>query len=163
MTVMFRLPAPFLRPSTRRIRALGALVFAPANSWLTLRLLVWSATLPVLKYLLPLPTLVGLMESGRPRTKRGERSEREPTSLIRLISALAPRPGRCLERSLLLYRVLSDYHATVRLVIGLRSVGGERTGHAWVLVDGIPYGETGSIAQEFVPLLVFGGDDDAIA
>jgi len=128
-----------------------------------IRMLAWSVTLPVLKYILPLPTLVRLMRCGTPRMMTGQHSDQEPTSLIRLISALALMQGRCLERSLLLYRILSDHHASAELAIGLRKIDGKWSGHAWVLVDGQPYGESVIALQGFVPLLVFCGDEDAFS
>lgn len=133
------------------------------NARVVARVVVWSLALRVLKHVLPLPRLVRLVQAPSRRRPVAHPRRREPASLTRLISALAPPPGHCLERSLLLYRLLAESHAKVELVIGFRTTARGGAGHAWVLVDGQPHGEAAPTSEGFVPLLVFRADDDARA
>jgi hypothetical protein len=69
---------------------------------------------------------------------------------------LRPDQGRCLQRSLLLYRFLSENSAAPPARHRREPNGGRVEGHAWVLVDDAPVGEPPSIARAFVPVAVFG-------
>jgi len=107
-----------------------------AHPGLVLRSVVWRVTLPVLKYLLPFPTLARLMWS-EPRRQEDHQSGR-PDVILK-----AWRSGgrllvskNCLERSLLLYRLLSREGANPTIVFGVDRGTETVNGHAWIEVDG---------------------------
>ena len=57
------------------------------------------------------------------------------------------------------YRFLGARGATPSLVVGIgRGERGEVRGHAWVLVDGLPAGESLEAVSEFETVLTFGPD-----
>src|SRR5439155_23942463 len=126
----------------------------PAQGWRTARVLAWAAALPLLKYLLPLPRLVLLLR-GR-ATPRGPASSQRTVALILRLYQGRERGGNCLERSLLLYHFLTEADQGPQLVVGVRR-GEERTilGHAWVVLDGQPVGESWADLQPFVPVVSF--------
>jgi len=92
--------------------------------------------------------------SNGPRDRAAER--RLAASVSRL-SHLAGLPDRdCLQRSLLLYRVLSRAGADPRLVVGFQRVNDRVLGHAWVLVDGHTLIEPEAELLKFIPTFTFG-------
>jgi hypothetical protein len=143
----------------RKIRRLRWYAGSPADVCLTARMLGWALVLPVLKFAVPLPRLVRFVWAG-PRGTTPRCSEREAriVALAQRVYRPGPRPdqGRCLQRSLLLYRFLSENSAAPRLVIGVSRTAGRVEGHAWVLVDDAPVGEPPGVAGGFVPFAVFG-------
>src|SRR5262249_11125025 len=109
------------------------------------------------KHVLSLPALVRLAEAGsHPGRRKIERERR-----IQRLACWIYRPSKdgkyahCLERSILLYRFLSLDHAMPQLVIGLRKAGGSVQGHAWVILDGMPFGEIFHSHNEFTPIMMF--------
>jgi hypothetical protein len=62
----------------------------------------------------------------------------------------------CLQRSLLLYRVLSHVGADPTLVVGFKRTNGRIRGHAWVTVHGHTLVEPEAQLLEFSPALRFG-------
>ncbi|HUS16652.1 MAG TPA: lasso peptide biosynthesis B2 protein [Chloroflexia bacterium] len=144
-----------IEQTRRRLAVLRSCVAGPGDGWRALRVLAWALLLPVLKRVLPLRTLVRLMWS----TPRHRWHPEREAALVTLVGWLyRPRRltnGNCLERSLVLYHFLAEGGARPRLVIGLRPAGGTR-GHAWVLCNGRPVGETWADVQEFTPLVTFG-------
>jgi hypothetical protein len=66
------------------------------------------------------------------------------------------RDRDCLQRSLLLYRVLSRAGADPTLMVGFLRRNGRIRGHAWVTVDGNPVIEPGPNVVHFSPALGFG-------
>jgi hypothetical protein len=75
---------------------------------------------------------------------------------VRLSKLLRISDRDCLQRSLLLYRLLSAAGADPELVVGLREYDGKIIGHAWVLVDGKSPVEPESALLRFSPVLRFG-------
>jgi Transglutaminase-like superfamily len=126
------------------------------TAWLLIRMGAWSLVLPVLKRVLPLPTLVRLM-SRAGSEKRSEERERQIVRSARRVYRLR-RPGSCLERSLLAYRYLSKTNAEPRLVIGARRGDREVLAHAWVLVDGSPLYESTATLEPFSSVVEFAPD-----
>ncbi|HMA33570.1 MAG TPA: lasso peptide biosynthesis B2 protein [Chloroflexia bacterium] len=123
-----------------------------------LAILAWMGALPVLKYLLPLRTLVRIMWAApRPRPP-GAGPPLQTAALIRRLYTVPRRvrDANCLERSLLTYRFLARQGVAPQLVIGMRRAPGGVLGHVWVLVDQQPVGESGASVQEFRPVAVFG-------
>jgi Transglutaminase-like superfamily len=117
----------------------------------------WSLVLPILKYVLPLPTLVRLMSSRGAGARQHEREE-QVVVLARGLSRVRPLPFRdnCLERSLLAYRFLSRANAEPSLVVGVRREEDSVVGHVWVTLDGEPVDETSSSLRGFAPVVTFG-------
>jgi hypothetical protein len=143
----------------RRITAARAWLATPGDAGRTLRVLAWALALPFLKRGLPLRTLVRLLWSTpQPGARRDPQRE---ARLISLIGWLY-RPDRvwasanCLERSLLLYHFFGAGGADPRLVVGMTRGATRFRGHAWVIVDGQPVGETEADMRAYTPLVTFG-------
>ena len=117
-------------------------------------MLAWRLVLPALKRIVSIDTLARAMTRGR-----GPLPEED--SVVRLASWIyGSRPltggDNCLERSLLLYRYLSQTNPETRLVVGFRN--GERAveGHAWVAVGERSMGADTDERGEYAPLIAFG-------
>jgi len=134
-----------LRSATFRWLSLFA-----TNPGLVLRALVWRVALPVLKYLLPIGTLTRLMWV-KPRDRKGR-----PDVVLN-----AWRTGgrllvsqNCLERSLLLYRLLSREGANPTIVFGVDRGTETVAGHAWVEIDGVVVHDAGT--ADYTRVATFG-------
>jgi hypothetical protein len=150
--------------SQRRIRphfaSLRKAIAKRSDLWLLVRMLGWSAVLPLAKRLLPLPRLVAVT---RPRGRRGSR---DPELEVRIVLLAAwvfrNRLGRsrdnCLERALVTYRYLSRAGADPELVIGMAPEAGGIRGHAWVTVEGTPVHDSPERLGRFESLVVFTSD-----
>ena len=123
-------------------RALPRLVrCAAADPRLFARALGWRLALPVMKTLVPVKVLVRWMDRSHcvlppatpPRIDSVERLLSEGGRLV-----VSPN---CLERSLLLYRFLSEAGAEVALVMGMRHEGATVAGHAWLELNGRPFAD----------------------
>lgn len=109
-----------------------------ADPSLFLRALGWRLVLPALKIAVPIGTLADWMSARK--------TAPHPTAAagINSVKRLLAQGGRlvvsgnCLERSLLLYRLLSQAGADVSLVMGVRRDAAAVAGHAWVELDGRP-------------------------
>jgi hypothetical protein len=112
--------------------------------------------LGLLKHLVPLQSLAKWTwcETTGPRDRLAER--RLAANVLRLSKLLRIADRDCLQRSLLLYRLLSAAGADPELVVGLREQDGKVIGHAWVLVDGKSLVEPESALVRFSPVLRFG-------
>ncbi len=128
-----------------------------ADVVLAVRMVAWAAVLPLLKAVVPVQSLARLMHRpARPAPRDPVREERIVTfarwaaRLIRWDSG-----GNCLERGLLAYRYLGEAGATPVLVVGLDRADGELIGHAWVLVDGQPAGESRAALERYTPVFAF--------
>ena len=146
-----------LRVARGKVRALFANISSPSDVHLAVRMLAWALVLPALKVMLPLPRLVQFVyKRGRRGARRIER-EQQIATLTRWINRpLVPVDGGCLQRSLLAYRFLSEADAEPQLVVGMRKKGDTVLGHAWVIVDGQPVGESWAALRGFVPVIAFG-------
>lgn len=124
------------------------------NPGLFLRALIWRAALPVLKYALPFSALARLMWSE----PRGEQ-DRQPGSPDAVLKAwrsggrLLVSPN-CLERSLLLYRLLSREGANPTIVFGVDRGPETVAGHAWVEIDGAVVQDAGT--ADYTRVATFG-------
>jgi hypothetical protein len=118
-------------------------------------MVAWRLALPALRRAVPLSRLAPFVWAGRRAGAR--RQELEPL-VARVERRLYARSdeGRCLERSLLVYRFLSLCGAEPTLVAGLRRDGTEWAGHAWVTVDGRPFNEAEQFTADYAPLVEFG-------
>ena len=120
------------------------------------RLLSAYVLLGLLKHVVPLRWLArwAWCPAAGPRDRELER--RLAARVLRL-SQLVGLPDRdCLQRSLLLYRVLSRAGADPTLVAGFQRVNGRIIGHAWVVVDGCAVIESEANVLKFLPTLGFG-------
>lgn len=116
---------------------------------------LWPAA-AVLKRVLPLPRLARFFDAAP-----GNRSI-DPARAARLIDgilrrAYRHRPGFCVERSLILFRLLRRAGQPVRLCFGVRRHGGGITGHAWVarLGDDTPIAERGDPRAHYATTYVY--------
>jgi Transglutaminase-like superfamily len=112
--------------------------------------------LGLLKHLVPLRSLAKWTwcETTGPRDRLAER--RLSANAVRVSKLLRIADRDCLQRSLLLYRLLSAIGADPELVVGLREQDGKIIGHAWVLVDGKSLVEPESDLVRFSPVFRFG-------
>jgi hypothetical protein len=140
-------------------RSARAIASTPAGAWLLVRMLAWAAALPVLKRVLPLPTVVKLAARPRRASHRYANREQEVAALARWLYARSPvRDDNCLERSLVTYRFLSERGADPVLSIGVRKGDGGVLGHAWVTVDGEPVYEAPDELADYATVVSFGAD-----
>jgi hypothetical protein len=110
----------------------------------------------LLKHLVPLRSLAKWTwcERAGPRDPVVER--RLTANVLRLSKLLRIGDRDCLQRSLLLYRLLSAAGADPELVVGFRKQDGKIIGHAWVLVDGASIVGPQSDLVRFSPVFRFG-------
>jgi hypothetical protein len=130
-----------------------------ADISVVIRAAVWMTALRVAKFLVPLPRLARLMQATPSARVRHPSRERRVTQLVDRVAnglRLADR-GNCLERSLVLYRMLGRIGAAPQLIIGVTRSGGAVAGHAWVAVDGRPVGEL--VPDDMTPIAVFQNGD----
>jgi hypothetical protein len=59
----------------------------------------------------------------------------------------------CLPRTLALCRWCKSAAVDAGMVIGVRKEGGVLKGHAWLLVEGVPYRESGEDLEQYAPML----------
>ena len=79
----------------------------------------------------PAPLLKDLRERARYRRRRTAEERSDLRRVIRWADAHFPGGGNCYRRSLLEIALDAD-SASEAFVMGLRSAGGDRSGHAWV-------------------------------
>jgi hypothetical protein len=155
--------------SIDHVRRLGRLVSSPGDAWLLTRMLGWSLVLPVLKRLLPLPSLVRLLHSEAGVRQRDPRREESVAALSEWVFRSRPRRSRdnCLDRALLTYRYLSRAAAEPTIVVGVAKGGGPEhsgfAGHAWVTVDGSPVHDDPERLEGFARLATFAADGRSIS
>jgi hypothetical protein len=139
----------------RRLQSIRWHLRSRRDVWLAVRMCGWRLVLPILKRVLPFPTVVRTM-----RGRRGPRPEREER-VVRLagwIFGSRRFTGRdnCLERSLVLYRYLSTTNDDTRLLVGFRDNERVLEGHAWVAVGGRSIGAETDELGAFEPAISFG-------
>lgn len=122
------------------------------------RVAFWMLALPLLKRLLPLPRLASLMWVSTGSRARDRERERVVLAAVARVygRGAIPRRHNCLERALVAYRFLSASGANPTLVIGVRAPDAAPSGHAWVLVDGMPVLEDEQALAGMSPILLFG-------
>jgi hypothetical protein len=134
-----------------RARRVATELARPEDSWLAARIFGWAAFVRLAKYAVPLRTLVQIVSpTPHPGTRDPRREQR--IALFADWASRIVRPttrGNCLERSLVAYRYLVRAHADPRLVIGFRRGDDGVLGHAWVLVDGQPLGDSPAAVAEY--------------
>lgn len=138
---------------------------SPADVWLAVRVFAWALALPTLKHVVPIKSLARVMSAAPTMQLRDhDREERIVTfarwgaRLIRWRSG-----GNCLERGLIAFRYLGAAGANPTLVVGLGPDDrGGIVGHAWVLLDGRPAGETEPSIAIYTPVFAFQADGTLI-
>src|SRR5262245_60638268 len=100
------------------------------------RLLPAYVLLGLLKHFVPVKWLAWWAWTSPAGTRNREAERRLTASIIRLSQLISLRDRDCLQRSLLLYRVLSRASADPTLVVGFHRTNDRILGHAWVVVDG---------------------------
>jgi hypothetical protein len=109
-----------------------------------------------LKHMVPLQRLVRLAWRP-PADRRDHEAERRlVASVLRLSEFVGLRDRDCLQRSLLVYRLLSRAGAEPLLVIGFRRKDGRLLGHTWVIVDDRAIFESEADLITFSPAISFG-------
>jgi Transglutaminase-like superfamily len=141
-----------------RLQAVRWAARSPERTWLLARMAPWAVSLPLLKFVVPLPKLVGM---ATPRRRGGQRRpEREAvivelTRLLARTRAMVAADDNCLERSLLTYRFLAREGADPRLVVGMAKADDSFEGHVWVLVDGEPVHDEPELLERYSELMSF--------
>ena len=150
------------RPLLARV---GDRITSPSDVLLAARMMGWACVLPALKHLVPLQTLVLLVRRPGRASPRDAGREDQIVTLARWACRLTrwSSGGNCLERGLLAYRFLGAVNADPLLVVGIgRGDRGEVRGHAWVLVDGKPAGESLESLREFTSVVAFRSDGSPV-
>lgn len=133
---------------------------SPGEWGLLVRFWGGAALVRVLKYVTPLRVLVALARTGvrvRPSTERVAQLTEAGASV-----RLGPWrvPGNCLERSLVLYRLLIASGARPHLVIGMKpghthAGSACAPGHVWITLGGQVVGAREDDEPGFVPVVAF--------
>ena len=150
-----------LGPLPARIGAAAARIGRTmlADPMLMAELAFWRMSLPVLKHVVSVRTLARTMwcESGNGNATAAAHVRDVVTASGRLFVST-----NCLERSLVLYRLLSRAGAGPRLVMGAEHRGQAVAGHVWVEIDGVPLGEPDAV--RYFPIVAFdaGGREHAL-
>lgn len=136
-----------------------------ADIWLAARIAAWACVLPVLKHVVPIQRLVPwLYRPGRGGARNPE-CEDQVVAFARWACRLMQwsSGGNCLERGLIVYRFLGALDAEPLLVVGIgHGERGDIRGHAWVIVDGQPVGESLDSLSEFSSVVTFGPGGTAL-
>jgi hypothetical protein len=125
---------------------------------LAFELAAWRLALPVLTRVVSLPRLARWMWCRPLSLTDADRRQR-----LTAISRVAGGGGRvllsvnCVQRSLVLYRLLSRAAAAPKLVLGVRGGGAGIAGHAWVELDGEPVGDDGAHTYQRLVTIGAGG------
>ena len=128
------------------------------DAFLIGRMTLWVLGLRLLKHAASLPQLAKLADSGRKISAVGSSDSIERVvRLARLSTQLAGlrSGGGCYERALVTHRYLRLRNINSELVVGMARLDGSVRGHAWVVVNGTPIGESASSLNEFVPVARF--------
>ena len=112
------------------------------------RLLPWYLAFGALRHLVPLPWLARWAWRASSGERDLEFEQKLAARVIRLRRTLEGGRGDCLQSSLVLYRELSRAGADPTLVVGFRRANGRMQGHAWVLAEGRPVGESQDASAE---------------
>lgn len=136
---------------TRLGRALPRLVrCAAADPRLFARAFGWRLVLPVLKGVVPIGTLANWMGRSSARGRVDHRRRVESVERLLREGGRMVISANCLDRSLLIYRLVSESDADAALVMGVREADAVVTGHAWVELDGRPFADP--TAGDFQPI-----------
>ena len=127
---------------------------------LAVRVMWWASVLPLLKWMLPIRSLVKLAWRT-PRVPHDDARDDRVLAFSRWACRITRwrSGGNCLERGLISYRFLLEGGAAPTLVVGMRRADETGViGHAWVLLHGAPAGESLESVKDYVPMFAFGPD-----
>ena len=134
---------------------------SPRDVVLAVRVFGWALVLPALKHLVPVQSLARIMHR-QPRVARRDAVHEERIVTFARWGARIMRwksGGNCLERGLIAYRYLGEAGANPTLVVGLgHGETGSIIGHAWVMLDGRPAGESAASVSVYTPVFAFAPD-----
>ena len=150
-------------PPSRLSRILAHFT-SPGDVLLAARVMTWACALPLLKRVLPIRSLVKLVWR-EPRMEHDTARDQRVIAFARFACRLTRwrSGGNCLERGLLAYRFLLEGHAEATLVVGIgKDHSSNIIGHAWVLLNDAPAGESAASVSEYVPVFAFGPDGSLI-
>jgi hypothetical protein len=135
---------------------LQAFVRRAVAAWRVASFTAILLSLAIAKRVVPLRVLVRL--AWRPTTQSASPQDRhELLSRVLQADRLIALPDRsCLQRSLLIYRVLSRLGADPVLQVGFKSTPDGVVGHAWVTCDGRPVVERSAELRTLKPTVAFG-------
>jgi len=122
-------------------------------AWLVRRHLRGHDLTPRLEAALPALTALYLPPQPHWRISDAEKIARFASFLVQFPQTW----GRCLQRSLILYRLLNGYGLPARLYLGLSQIRPETDGHAWVTrlgEGGKAFAETPDPRERFIPIYV---------
>src|SRR5205814_9434012 len=107
----------------------------PREAWLVARMAVCTAVISIAARLLPLPKALAVITP-----RRRSRSSAFPPARIARLAGLVTRS--CWKRAAVMHRYLLLAGVENRVVFGVRRAGESALdGHAWIEVDGQPFGE----------------------
>lgn len=122
----------------------------------------WAALLPLLKHLVPVKSLATTMRKAPRGWSRNRAREQRIVTFARWAARLTRwrSGGNCLERGLIAYRYLCEAGAEPTLVVGVGRDENGVIGHAWVLIDGRPAGESPAALASYTPVFAFAPDGE---
>ena len=154
-----------MKSSRSRASRVIARFRSPLDVALAARIMAWACVLPVLKHTVPLRGLVRLVRREPRAETRDPRREEQIVTFARWACRITRwrSGGNCLERGLVSYRYLCAANAEPVLVVGVArdDVAGVK-GHAWVLLDGKPAGESVHAVSDFAVMLMFTPDGQPV-
>lgn len=124
----------------------------------------WAVALPVLKHLVPVRRLAMTMRKAPDGSARDGAREQRIVTFARWAARVTRwrSGGNCLERGLIAYRYLCEAGAEPLLVVGVGRGEEGLVGHAWVLVDGRPVGESPSTLAAYTPVFTFASSGELV-
>jgi len=139
------------------IRRVAHEVTSAADVVLAVKACGWAFVLPVAKHLIPVKSLATTMRKAPSAQARDRAREIRIVTFARWAARLTRwrSGGNCLERGLIAYRYLCEAGADPLLVIGVGRGEQGVIGHAWVLIDGRPVGESLSALATYTPVFAF--------
>ena len=142
---------------TSVVRRVAREITSPADAVLAAKACGWAVVLPVMKHLVPVKSLAATMRKAPEGTPRDRVREQRIVTFARWAARLTRwrSGGNCLERGLIAYRYLCEAGAEPMLVVGVGRGEHGVIGHAWVLIDGRPVGESLSALSMYTPVFAF--------
>jgi hypothetical protein len=151
--------------ATALIRRVTRELESPSDVLLGLKSCVWALVLPVAKHLIPVKNLALTMRKAPRHAVRDRAREERIVTFARWAARLTRwrSGGNCLERGLIAYRYLCEAGAAPMLVVGVGRGDRGVIGHAWVLIDGRPAGESPSALAIYTPVFAFAANGELVA
>lgn len=147
------------------LRRVAREVQSPADALLMAKVCGWAFVLPMAKHLVAVKSLATTMRKAPRGHVRDRAREIRIVTYARWASRLTRwrSGGNCLERGLIAYRYLCEAGADPMLVVGIGRGEEGVIGHAWVLIDGHPVGESLSVLATYTPVFAFASNGQLVA